>query len=72
MKRCMPIRSKRQLSQVDISKHAKSFWKFILDEGLEKYLVQLNYLPPRQPEKFDADLANLDRVWRQSPRKLLS
>ena len=31
--------------------------KIHLDEGLEKYLVQL-IIATRQPEKFDADLAN--------------
>jgi MoxR-like ATPase len=45
------------LSQVDIFKARQELLKIHLDEGLEKYLVQL-IIATRQPEKFDADLAN--------------
>jgi MoxR-like ATPase len=45
------------LSQMDIFKARQELLKIHLDEGLEKYLVQL-IIATRQPGKFDADLAN--------------
>ena len=45
------------LTQADIFKARQELLKIHLDEGLEKYLVQL-IIATREPERFDADLAN--------------
>ncbi|MDP5029238.1 MAG: MoxR family ATPase [Paraglaciecola sp.] len=45
------------LTQADIFKARQELLKIHLDEGLEKYLVQL-IIATRQPDKFDNDLAN--------------
>ncbi|MGO4892423.1 AAA family ATPase [Flavobacterium sp. W21_SRS_FM6] len=45
------------LTQADIFKARQELLKIHLDEGLEKYLVQL-IIATRQPDKFDSDLAN--------------
>lgn len=45
------------LTQADIFKARQELLKIHLDEGLEKYLVQL-IIATRQPDKFDSGLAN--------------